>query len=642
MEASSVIVLDSDSDDGIVMENPPNCTERKRKATSPLLHTPPPQTNGATQDASSGGSGSASASGAGSGAQDPQRKRIKPITIATNLSDKRWCSDGGTPPHNNNNNNNQAMIVNENFAPITYSEDWEQEIKQYQRTLAGGGALTVQATPPTPASSRSSTTNEDPDASSRSTPPDTEKLPQDTHTQSRKAPSTTSRRKQVGGGGAIEKNPIGKEFQELLDACRKADSSKDMETLIEKKLVRYYEIVHPDYVSSRSFKKAVVKVTAEVHAHPNLVFLKLANIVEELNARRKSHPSIAQSTAIASAVAAPAEVPGSDNRTSSVRADAGADEATVEGIKSTGNAKKDLQITKLNRVLYMLTKRIQQLEEAEVDFSHENNSAFLLTERYKKRAYEVYEKLCDITGESKNAHRLVRKPIHFQGTQYTEFNRTLSQFVNKTNTFPNFRDVLKCLQHCNVKHDYGLRSERMNRIAQDAFIKVGKQLQRRRKTDLYEMVVYHTGEEKDPATIDPKLREKLEENGKHYSKVNSIIDKYAEKELTSREEDPEKRHNSKDNQNSETMPSSSSGSVPSATVTSATSAKEATANGGTDEVVLQVTDDDDDEEDDEDDDDDDDEDDEDEFESTTKENVRPDSFEDVVISDDDELVVLDS
>uniref|UniRef100_A0A182QP78 Daxx histone-binding domain-containing protein n=1 Tax=Anopheles farauti TaxID=69004 RepID=A0A182QP78_9DIPT len=631
MESSSVIVLDSDSDDGMVMENPPNCIERKRKASpSPFpTRTPPPsQTNGANLETASGGSG---------GVQDPQRKRIKPITIATNLADKRWCSDGGTPPHNNN-NNNQAMIVNENFAPITYSEDWEQEIKQYQRKLAGGGGggeLSVQATPTTPASSRSSTTNEDPDASSRSTPPETDKHPQDEHKTSRK---TSSKRKQVGSAEAIEKNPIGKEFQELLDACRKADSSKDMETLIERKLIRYYEIVHPDYVNSRSFKKAVVKVTAEVRAQPNLVFLKLANIVEELNARRKSR-SLAQT---ANTAPASVDVAGKDNRTSAAQSVEGG----VGGIVSTGNAKKDLQITKLNRVLYVLTKRIQQLETAEVDFSHENNSAFLMTERYKKRAYEVYEKLCDITGESKNAHRLVRKPIHFQGTQYPEFNRTLSQFVNKTNTFPNFRDVLKCLQHCNEKHDYGLRTERMNRIAQDAFIKVGKQLQRRRKTDLYEMVVYHTGEEKDPATIDPKLREKLEENGKHYSKVNSIIDKYAEKELTSREEDLEKREKSKDNQNTDTMPSSSSssssGKAPSSTVTSGKDAS-ATVNGQTDEVVLQVTDEDDDEDDEEEEDDDEDDDeDEDEFESTAKENVRPDSFEDVVISDDDELVVLDS
>uniref|UniRef100_A0A182KJ83 Daxx histone-binding domain-containing protein n=1 Tax=Anopheles christyi TaxID=43041 RepID=A0A182KJ83_9DIPT len=504
--SSSVIVLDSDSDDGMVMENPVGV--KKRKAASLLSPSTTASTTGGTSKPNGVNSGVASPapSTVGGVIQEPQRKRIKPITIASNLqAETRWSNEK-TPPHNNNNNSSSRSIIarSENFAPITYSEDWEQEIKQYQQKLAGGGSGvgcdgkrsgSVQET--TPVSSRSSTANDDTDLNnSGSTPGRSEKKPSGKKSSS----------------GTVEKNPIGKEFQDLLDACRKADSSKDMETLIERKLIRYYEIVHPDYINSKSFKKAVMQVTAEVRATPNLVFLKLANIVEELNARRKS-----RSTATASDE--------KDNPTATVTTTASSTRnQTVQDDSDNSSSKKDRQITRLNRTLYVLMKRIQQMEEAEVDFNHETNSTYLMAERYKKRAFEVYEKLCDITGESKNAHRLVRKPICFQSTQYGEFNRTLSQFVNRTNTFPNFRDVLKCLQHCNTKHEYGLSSERMNRIAQDAFIKVGKQLQKRRKTDLYETVMYHAGEEKDPATIDPKLREKLEENGKHYSKVNKIID----------------------------------------------------------------------------------------------------------------------
>ncbi|XP_049282601.1 daxx-like protein [Anopheles funestus] len=605
MESSSVIVLDSDSDDGVIMENPSNRVGGKRKATqSPHTTHTGTQLNGTSSNVPS----------ASGGAQDPQRKRIKPITIASNLSDKRW-TEGVTPPPHNNNNNNQPIISSENFAPITYSEDWEQEMKQYQQKLAGAGgdrrerSLSVQATATvtTAISSRSSTTTSDesdPNSSSADTPG-----PVDTSFSASDKPRTPA-------SETIDKNPIGKEFQDLLDACRNADSSKEMELLINKKLIRYYEIVHPDYVNSRSFKKAVVEATAGIRARPKLVFLKLGNIVEELNARRKSR-----------AVAPPEEeqdnpVPAQDN-------------PVPAQDNSTGNAKKDRQISRLNKALYVLMKRIHQMEEAEVDFSHETNSTYLMAERYKKRAFEIYEKLCDITGESKNAQRLVRKPIQFQGTQYAEFNRTLSLFVNRTNTFPNFRDVLKCLEHCNIKHDYGLRSERMNRIAHDAFIKVGKQLQKRRKTDLYETVMYHAGEQKDPATIDPKLREKLEENGRHYGKVNSIIDKYAEKELNLREEGHEKTDKSKTSaeHNNETMPSSSKQSA------TATSSDVTGPNEGTTVTELELSDDDDDD-DDEDEDEDDDEDED--VESTTKENVRPDSFEDVIISDDDELIVLDS
>uniref|UniRef100_A0A182VUS6 Daxx histone-binding domain-containing protein n=1 Tax=Anopheles minimus TaxID=112268 RepID=A0A182VUS6_9DIPT len=607
MESTSVIVLDSDSDDGAIMENASNCIGSKRKAT----HSPHNAHTGTQLNGTSSSSNVVSASG---GAQDPPRKRIKPITIASNLSDKRW-SDGTTSPHHNN-NNNQPIVVNENFAQITYSEDWEQEIKQYHQKLTSGSgdkrkrSLSAQATATvtTAASCRSSTTtNDDSDlnSSNRCSPgiadKDCSEIQASDKSVSRETPH-----------GTIEKNPIGKEFQGLIDACRKADSSKDMEMLIKKKLIRYYEIVHPDYVNSKSFKRAVEKATDGIRAQPHLVFLKLVEIVEELNARQKSR-SVAQT------------VEEQDN-------------PAPEQNSSTGNAKKDQQISRLNRALYVLMKRIQQMEEADVDFNEETKSSYIMAEKLKKRAFEIYEKLCDITGESKNAHRLVRKPIQFKGTQYAEFNRTLSKFVNRSNVFPDLWDVLKCLKHCNNKHDYRLRSERLNRVALDAFTAFGKQLKKRRQTDLYETVMYHTGEEKDPATVDPKLREKLEENKKHYTKVNSIIDKYVEKELTLREENQEKKDTSTTpaENNNETMPSSSKRSA------TATSSDMTGPNGEMNDNTLELSDDDDDDDDEDDDDDDDEEEDEEDGESTTKENVRPDSFEDVVISDDEELIVLDS
>ncbi|XP_053665283.1 daxx-like protein [Anopheles marshallii] len=618
MESSSVIVLDSDSDDGVMAESRSNSIGGKRKATpsphSATIHTGP-QLNG-----TSSGNSVVTASGSAQD-QPPQRKRIKPITIATNLSDKRW-TEGGTPPHNNN---NQPIVGNENFAPITYSEDWEQEIKQYQQKLAGAGGdngercLSVQtatATVTTATSCRSSTTTNDdmePNGNIRDATDSVDKSGSATEARdkrvSRKTPSKP-----------LDKNPIGKEFQDLLDACRKADGSEDMETLIKGKLIRYYEIVHPDYVNSKSFKQAVVQVTAGIRAQPNLVFFRLREIVEELSARRKSR-----------SVAQPVEE--QDNP------------VPAQDRNSTGNAKKDQQIALLNHTLNRLVKRIHQLEEAEVDLNQEMKSTYLMTERYKKRAVEVYEKLCDITGENKNAQRMVRKPIQFHGTQYTEFNRMLSHYINKTNNMPDFFDVFKCLQHCNVKHDYGLRSERMNRTAYDAFSKVVRQLQKRRKTDLYETALYHARGEKDPATVDPKLREKLEENGKHYSKVNSIIDKYAEKELILREGNNAKteKTNTPAEHNNETMPSSSK---PSAT---ATSSGTTFPNGRRNANVLELSDNDDDDDDDDDEDDEDDEDDdeydedEDDAESTTKENVQPYLFEDdVVISDDEELILIDS
>lgn len=63
-------------------------------------------------------------------------------------------------------------------------------------------------------------------------------------------------------------------------------------------------------------------------------------------------------------------------------------------------------------------------------------------------------------------------------------------------------------------------------LAEDAFIKVGKLLQKRRKTELYETLNYFAGTNKDPATYDPLLAAKLNENQQNQKKINDILEKY--------------------------------------------------------------------------------------------------------------------
>ncbi|XP_053695089.1 daxx-like protein [Sabethes cyaneus] len=554
-------------------------------------------------------------------------KRIKPITIATNLSKE---SD-----------NNNRPAVNENFASISYSDEWEKNLQKYQQIISDherSRQLQQQQQQQSQLAKKksplSSVVEEEVGDRKTATPGSSTA---DSH-------STSRSEKKKERKNDLERNPIGKEFGELLDACRKADSSPEMELLLQKKLIKYYECVHPDFINSKSFKKTLAAVTEEVLASPELVYLKLASIVEELNIRRKSRNSV----------------------------------MTNENVTSTGNEKKDNQIRRLNRALYILKKRIAKLEEMEVDFDEDINSAYMMEERYKKRAFEIYEKICDITGESKHAHRIVRKPVHFDGTHYPEFNRTIQTFVNRTNTFPDFFDVLKCLQHCNSQYGYRMKRDEMTKIAQDAFIKIGRLLQKRRKTDLYETVSYYTGAEKDPAVVDRKLLEKLEDNKKHYGKIGDIIDKFAR--VQDRDTDDEadaggaaSSHNSKpssskaggivptkvksaivtssskDSGSRSTSPPAScpgtkSTNSPSESSASPTAGDKDANNSSSEnkpedekidadkslEIVTPP---------DEVDDDEDDEEDEEEDEMLIKENVKPDTFDDIEISDDEELIV---
>lgn len=63
-------------------------------------------------------------------------------------------------------------------------------------------------------------------------------------------------------------------------------------------------------------------------------------------------------------------------------------------------------------------------------------------------------------------------------------------------------------------------------IATLAFHDVGSLLQKRRKSDLYEMVQYFEANQTDPAGEDPHLKMKLDESQRHYAKkMKEVIEK---------------------------------------------------------------------------------------------------------------------
>lgn len=316
--------------------------------------------------------------------------------------------------------------------------------------------------------------------------------------------------KSKAAAASKEKNEITPQLENLIRACRSADGTDEMKLVTKQKLLKYYHSVHPDYVTSKNFLKTLAATTEEIKKEPHLVYMKLKLIIEELDARRKSKATVLTN----------------DN--------------SVE--KSTGNETKDIQLKKLYRVLVKVKKEIATLEETEVDWEDDDNSSYLKKVRFEKRACEIYEKvkkllnqrkivlflfcyfqICEITGESTHAHRIVKKPIKFKGTDFPEFNKKLTKIVNHKNSFPNFMSVLKCLDYCNKKHNFKLVPEQMKRIAQDAFEKLGKTLQERRKMDFYETAQFYVGKNKDPAREDPELRSQLEKNKKFYARYDEII-----------------------------------------------------------------------------------------------------------------------
>lgn len=291
---------------------------------------------------------------------------------------------------------------------------------------------------------------------------------------------------------AVSKNEVSRELKELIETCRAAESSAEMKQIIKKKLLKYYHSVHPDYVMSKNFLISLRETTNEIKKEPHLVYIKLKDVIEELDTRRKSKATVVTS------------------------------EESLE-VKGTGDEKKDLYLKKLYKALVKLKRHIADLEEAEVDWDDDEDSSYLKKVRFEKRACEIYNKICEITGESAHAHRIVKKPIKFKGTDFPEFNIKLQKFVNKNKSFPNYFEVLRLLDYCNKTHNFGLSNDQTKSYAQDAFEKLGKTLQKRRKDDFYESAVSYVGKTKDPAKDDPKLRAQLEKNKKFYTKYDEII-----------------------------------------------------------------------------------------------------------------------
>lgn len=222
------------------------------------------------------------------------------------------------------------------------------------------------------------------------------------------------------------KAPMHDDYVQLIEVCKNADPTEDMKKIVAK-LEKYYYKAHTAFVNSKCFHRLVQTITNEIREKPKQVYMKINSLFEELKTRKATEiPTV----------------------------------STGENTKmSEADEKKAKQIQKLSDALRSLQKRIRKCEESEVDWEDELNSKYLVTERYKKRAWEIYEKLCDLTGESRSAERIVKKPIKFTGTEYPEFNRKLEKFINDTKSFPDMFDVLRIMDHCSKQYNYRMSKE---------------------------------------------------------------------------------------------------------------------------------------------------------------------------------------
>jgi death-associated protein 6 len=171
----------------------------------------------------------------------------------------------------------------------------------------------------------------------------------------------------------------------LIKVCRRAEPSDDMKAVIKKKLLKYYHSVHPTYITSKNFLKTLKTITDEIIKDPHMVYSKLKTVVEELDARRK--------------IVIQLQPPPVEPVPSTSEATPGTSETVTEPatdslpVQSTGDDKRDKHLKKLHKALVNLKREILDLEEQEVDWEDDDNSAYVKKVRFEKRACEIYKKV---------------------------------------------------------------------------------------------------------------------------------------------------------------------------------------------------------------------------------------------------------
>lgn len=169
---------------------------------------------------------------------------------------------------------------------------------------------------------------------------------------------------------AKHKNEVTKELEAFINACRKAENNSDMKKIIKTKLIKYYDLVHPEYAQSKHLRKMLEDTALAILRDPKSVYTKLQEIISELKSRKSNGQFVPVAT----------EQSQSESQNS--------EENGIE-VQETGDEKKDNRLKKLNKALVKLKKAIEALEEEEVNLDEDEDSAYMKKVRFEKRAIEV-------------------------------------------------------------------------------------------------------------------------------------------------------------------------------------------------------------------------------------------------------------
>ena len=211
------------------------------------------------------------------------------------------------------------------------------------------------------------------------------------------------------------------------------------------------------------------------------------------------------------------------------------DKDEASGSVTSKKTASDKHILKLEKALRACAKQIEKCEEAEIDWDNDDESNFIMADRWKKKFMSIFNKLAELKGEAKDLERCSDKKFKFVESKYPEINKKIEKFVNKTKSFPDFWDIKKQIEKVDSDKNLNLTDMQMHNEAEKIFIAVGKRLKKRRNIDDGTVMYSYLkpDDSGDPAAENQDLDNKLLELGKvAEQKINKVFEEYVEKQAS--------------------------------------------------------------------------------------------------------------
>uniref|UniRef100_A0A8D9BWF0 Death domain-associated protein 6 n=1 Tax=Cacopsylla melanoneura TaxID=428564 RepID=A0A8D9BWF0_9HEMI len=328
-------------------------------------------------------------------------------------------------------------------------------------------------------------------------------------------------------------------FEQLISIIEQTEPDTALCSGIVTKLRTRLEKAEKKYLYSSLFLDTLKFSINGILTDPGKIYGFIRQTVDELKANMKCPDSVQPQPQPSTSKAKQHNTDDNDSNQSDQGNDDDENSNNVPPHKSEAEVVDDVDeglddktrahIKKLEKTLKKLEKVIRKLDQEECWGSgdeEDENSAYIKQERYMERYMKIFGKILELRGRKSDLGRPVHSKVRFDCTEYLAINRTIERFYNKTHQFPDYGDMLGLVQKVSETSKLCLSSAAIQHIAEKAFTSLGEILKQRRMEDDYDVFITRLGTAEDPAAHDEELARKLEENKKHWGKIDEVINKY--------------------------------------------------------------------------------------------------------------------